>query len=341
MSKEQLDCLPFRYPTTVFLIDDSADFLYNFSFQLDEDQPVRTFTSPHKALEVLLEERVDPRLERRNFVLEHKQHYGHPTLEHVIGLDLSAIYLQMYRQKRFAEPSVVIVDYQMEEMNGLDVCRRLVDTPIKRILLTGQADATTAVTAFNDGLIDRFVYKNLPNTLELINSYIRELEYQYFRDASSILIRALSAETPSLLQDAGFIEFFRGYRRQHQICEHYLVANPSGFLMLDRHARARLMLVMTEEELDIQRRVASDEGAPMELLDALRDGDRLPFFHAGDGFYRQGLVDWEAALHPARRLRGETNNYLYAVLDDTTPYNTAAGTVPSLVDYLDHDANGR
>lgn len=335
MSKEQLDCLPFRYPTTVYLVDDSADFLYNFSFQLDEDQPVRSFTSPHKALEALLEDRVDPRLERRNFVLEHKQHYGHPTLEHVIGLDLSAIYLQMYRAQRFAEPSVVIVDYQMEEMNGLEFCQRLVDTPIKRILLTGQADASTAVTAFNDGLIDRFVYKNAPNTLELVNSYIRELEYQYFREASSILIRALSAETPSLLQDPGFIDFFRDYRHEHGVVEHYLVANPSGFLLLDREAKARLMLVMSEEDMEIQRRVASDEGAPEELMDALSDGSQLPFFHAGDGFYRQGLVDWKAALHPARRLRGENNVYLYTVLDDTAPYNTAPGTVPSLATYLD------
>ncbi len=334
MTMESLECLPFQYPTTVYLVDDSEDFLYNFGFQLDERLPVRSFVSPVQALKVINAAGVDPRVESRDFVMEHKQHFGHPTLEHVIGLDLSAIYLQMYRKDRFGEASVLVVDYQMGEMNGLDLCRELIDSPIKKILLTGKAGADTAVEAFNEGLIDRYVAKNEPNTLRLVHDYIAELEREYFKEASSLLTRALSVDAPSLLQDNAFVEFFTEFRKTNNIVEHYLVANPTGFLMLDQYGKGSLMLIVSEEELAVQHRTALDEGGPKELLQALSSGEFVPFFSDTDGLYRQGLTVWKEALHPSSRLEGDNGVYYYAVLDSTQPYNTSKGTIYSLADFL-------
>lgn len=331
---ETNECLPFHYPTSICLVDDSADFLYNFRFQLDESLPVRSFQSPIKALKYLQSQGVDPRIERREFVLEHKEHFGHPTLEHVIGLDLSAIYLQMYRPQRFEETSVLVVDYQMAEMNGLELCEQLADSPVRKILLTGKADAGTAIRAFNDGLIDRFVEKSDPQALEKVQAYIKELDHEYFREASSLLIKALSVDTPSLLQMPAFYEFFREYQRDHDVVEHYLVANPMGFLLLDRQARGTLMFVVSPEEMELHKMTAADEGAPKEMLERLESGDAAPFFPKTDGYYRQGVGDWASALHPAGQIETPEGTYLYAVLEDTTPYNTANGTIYSLSAYL-------
>lgn len=334
VTMDSQECLPFHYPTSICLVDDSADFLYNFRFQLDESLPVISFQSPTKALKYLQSSGVDPRVERRDFVLEHKEHFGHPTLEHVIGLDLSAIYLQMYRPERFDETSVLVVDYQMGEMNGLELCEQLADSPVRKILLTGKADAGTAIRAFNDGLIDRFVEKSDPQALEKVQAYIKELDQEYFREASSLLIRALSVDTPSLLQMPAFVDFFRHYRKENGIVEHYLVANPMGFLLLDRQAQASLMLVVSPEELELHRMTAVDEGAPQAMVDRLGSGEVVPFFPQTDGYYRQGVGDWELALRPAGQIVTPGGIYLYAVLGDTSPYNTASGTIRSLNEHL-------
>ncbi|MDH3727971.1 MAG: response regulator, partial [Myxococcales bacterium] len=64
------------------------------------------------------------------------------------------------------EPFVVVVsDLQMPEMNGIDflkeVRERSPDTT--RILLTGNADLSSAVSAVNEGNIFRFLTKPCPN----------------------------------------------------------------------------------------------------------------------------------------------------------------------------------
>ena len=63
------------------------------------------------------------------------------------------IHKVIYDSKRFAMKTVVVVDYSMPNMNGLEVCKALEDLPLKFIMLTGKAEPETAIEAFNDGLI--------------------------------------------------------------------------------------------------------------------------------------------------------------------------------------------
>ena len=68
-----------------------------------------------------------------------------------ICLNIDTHHQQIYNSERFAQISVVITDYAMPEMDGVDFLRQIKHSEIKRILLTGVADEKIAVKAFNWG----------------------------------------------------------------------------------------------------------------------------------------------------------------------------------------------
>jgi hypothetical protein len=78
--------------------------------------------------------------------------------------------------------------------------------------------------------------------------------------------------------------------------------------------------VQTDEDLRAHYEIASDLGAPPELLAALRDGDRLPWFGDGDGYYREDIREPQALLHPAITVRGEQWYHL-ALIEDVSRFH--------------------
>ena len=76
--------------------------------------------------------------------------------------------------ERYALSQVCVVDYSMPAMDGLQALGELGDWPGARVLLTGQADEQVAVRAFNGGLIDQFIAKQMP---DISSSLIEAVEH--------------------------------------------------------------------------------------------------------------------------------------------------------------------
>ena len=77
---------------------------------------------------------------------------------------MRGLHEEIYNKDRFNDVSVIIVDYYMDEMNGIEVCETLSKHPAKKILLTGGADKENiAIDAFNKGIIHRFINKTDPD----------------------------------------------------------------------------------------------------------------------------------------------------------------------------------
>ena len=60
----------------------------------------------------------------------------------------------------------------MPPMKGIDLCRELAGYPVKKIMLTGEANEKFAVGAFNEGTIDGFLSKKEENFSELLGRVI-------------------------------------------------------------------------------------------------------------------------------------------------------------------------
>lgn len=101
----------------------------------------------------------------------------------------------------FAPVQIVISDYRMPEMNGVDllreVCRRWPETV--RIVLSGYADTAAVVAAINEGQIYRFIAKPW-NDDELRISIASAVEHYFLNLRNRELSRELQAKNEELNQ---------------------------------------------------------------------------------------------------------------------------------------------
>jgi CheY-like chemotaxis protein len=317
---------PFSYPTTVAFVDDSAAFLSNLSLQLDPDLAFRLFSSPSEALKFLngraaqdqsAEPIFSPYLDRTE---ENDAHQ-------VIAMRVDAIRSLVHNPARFESVSVVVVDYDMPELNGLEFCRRVAHPSIKKIMLTGKADEHVAVKSFNEGLIDRFIRKHEVDAVETLNQAIRDMQRAYFDRCCGTVLDALAVSEYAFLKDHALAAHVKSVADSLGIVEHYLSYQPHGLLMFDGVGTAYLLIIHTDESLRGVREIAVEQGAPAGFLAELDSRRSLPYFWRTEGYYPAQCAEWQPYMHAASEFHGD-RRYVYAIvqkpaglaLDNVLPY---------------------
>ena len=270
---------PYYFPTTVLFIDDDSLFLENISASMADDLALRTYQRPREALAHIADITQDALVSERCFVLPEADDGDVP-----VTLDLTPITEILYSEQRFVEVAVVVVDYDMPSMNGLEFCRKLAGRPIKKVLLTGKADESTAIGAFNAGLIDHFVSKSEPNLQQVLDATIRRLQSVYFRQVAAAVMPALGRFVNSFLSDAQFVTYFRSQVAEHAWVEFYLDPVARGLLCIDAAGRVTLLLIGHRRQLPKTAERAAGAGAPRELVELLRRGEVMqnPYDESGD-----------------------------------------------------------
>lgn len=299
---------PYYYPTTVAVLDDDPGFLDAFQLRFSEEPLLRTFTDPATLIQDLVTS-IDrlPRPDR--FLIPHDGDGAAPG-DRVLRVDGSAIADLIRVGNRFEQVGVVIIDYDMPTMNGLQVCRALSNLPVRKILLTGKAGVDTGVNALNDGLIDCYVTKQDRNLSQQIRSQIARQRDAYFTHLTKPLQVALGDSEMGFLANPALTDLVRDHYAKSSVVEHYVTVDQPGIVMLTTDGRAIWVLVARREDLASQVQVAQEAGAPQELV-SLLDGCRvIPAFPGG--FYSEAVTaDWRRHLVPARSL---ADDWFYGVL---------------------------
>jgi CheY-like chemotaxis protein len=314
-------------------VDDSRDFLLNFTLQLDENIAFQLHDSPYKALEVIHQAQKPSQVNER-VLSEYLDASGCPITNYTVNLDLAAIHWEVYNPQRFNEVSVVVVDYAMPGMSGLEFCSRMENSPIKRVLLTGKADEKTAVQAFNEGIIDLYIQKQNTNITKLINESIASMQLRYFQNMSDIITKMLSVSSPSCLQDYEFSKLFFALIEEHKIVEYYLTENSGSFLLLDGDANISYLVIKTEQDLKLNYELALDNKAPQQVLEKLKTGEVIPYFWQTNNFSQSQWDDWATYLHPAKKLVGK-ETYYYAYIENPTIPDLHPEKIVSYNSYLE------
>ncbi|MGK5038224.1 hypothetical protein [Janthinobacterium sp. LB3P118] len=110
----------YTHPTLSVLIDDSDSFLKSLAFQLDPGLARKTFHDTSSVLHWLRHS--TPLGEMPLHVNFDTQNL--PPDQCNVALDLERIWRISAQAQRFAVPSVLVVDYSMPQMNGLEFCQR-------------------------------------------------------------------------------------------------------------------------------------------------------------------------------------------------------------------------
>lgn len=321
----------YQYPALTVLIDDSQSFLASIAYQLNPQLAIKVFHDTQVALKWLNHAYLnsinnsDPIrvgydeesacFERRN-----------------ASIDLEKIYQIATKRHRFETPAVLVIDYAMPQMNGLEFCQAIRELPCKKILLTGQADEKIAIEAFNDKLINRYIKKNSPDSLTLLEAEIINLQKEYFSELTKTLKDLLLRHSYSFLNDPAIEALVKELCNRYQFVEYYLFPNPTGILFFDIHGKATLMVLETKTGLQAQLEVAQDYGAPSELLAALKELKLVAFFSDTGGMYTDAVGDeWLSYCLPSQVCRGRVN-YYWALFD--LPPQYLHGPVYSYAEFL-------
>jgi CheY-like chemotaxis protein len=240
---------------------------------------------------------------------------------------VDAIRSLVHNPARFESLSVVVVDYDMPELNGLEFCRRVAHPSIKKIMLTGKADEHVAVKSFNEGLIDRFIRKHEVDAVETLNQAIRDMQRAYFDRCCGTVLDALAVSEYAFLKDHALAAHVKSVADSLGIVEHYLSYQPHGLLMFDGVGTAYLLIIHTDESLRGVREIAVEQGAPAGFLAELDSRRSLPYFWRTEGYYPAQCAEWQPYMHAASEFHGD-RRYVYAIvqkpaglaLDNVLPY---------------------
>jgi CheY-like chemotaxis protein len=315
----------FYHPTTVVLVDDDADFLNSLTLALAPHYKSLSFLFPQSAQQFLEKNYQKYKIQKNKYFS-----IDHDTLSEVhVQIATANIHKMVFERSRFDQTVVAVIDYDMPAMNGLELARRIKATsPIKIIMLTGEADQTTAVDAFNRKEIDCFILKSAADYPALLLKHITQLQKDYFIAASSNLFETISSEGDHPLQDPDFIALFRQVCAEHHIVEHYLLDESGSFLMLDAAGHITWLIVRTEEDMQVHFELAEEEGSPA-LLQSLKNREKIACFPQLDDQF-DPVHDWR--MHDAIQLANK--QIYYCILGASEGYVLDTHHIMSYTEFL-------
>jgi CheY-like chemotaxis protein len=128
---------------------------------------------------------------------------------------------------------MVLADYAMPLMGGIDLFKQVPDWVGGRYLLTGLADDAVAVDAFNRGLISQFITKQSLNLDAVLRQKITDEMDMPLPQWQAIWGNALSHRQQDALQHEVLAQQLRTWSKLHWI-EYAVIAQPFGILGLSK-----------------------------------------------------------------------------------------------------------
>ena len=295
------------FPTTIVAIDDNVNFLKSLRDILGSKHiTVKGFSDPIEGLNFINESSIDNPLAFSDLTVNGDDETSDWKS---ILFNINKIHSQIYDINRFSKVSAVIVDYSMPGIDGVELCSKILDPNIQRLLLTGVADEKVAIDAFNNGHINRFTRKSSPDIVEELTQSINRAVQQYFSVYTSDLMKHLPMKDMNNLRDPILANFFYGTCLNRNYIEYYMLDTFGSYLFLREDGQANLLSVMPESEVDriIEIGIDSEEISD-EVLHGLQSHEYMLVFHSRTGALPP-ITEWDKYLRPARRLEGYQTYY--------------------------------
>ena len=286
------------YPLQKIILDDDQAFAQSVLLKM-HGYHFTAFHSPREALNYLLHE-YRPEFTKTDLIALDNTAENTST-QQVINIDIKKL-KKMLAKQQHNDINVLLIDFHMPEMCGLDFLKEITHLPIKKALITGESDYKIAVDAFNQGLVDTYIRKDEADFLEKIQAATFDLEWRYFAELSNFM-----TDLPDFnyLRNNHFIEIFRKFIYENNIIAFCLVDIQGNFLTLDKQGNYKYILVRNKAQLHELAIIAKEDGASLGVITQLEQGNVIPFF--GDkNFWQVPAKEWDSYLHPANIINNES-----------------------------------
>jgi len=302
----------FYYPTTILWIDDDPLFLETVKVSMHNLSEHQKFCT-HENWENFF---TDYRSPIASYIKLHAQkgEEDYSTITHSpVDFDITKIASLHNIQNKYNEITTIICDYNMPEINGLDILSQLTAFPYKKILLTGIMEDNNAIAAFNAKTINRFIRKENSNLINELKYYIKTLSREYFCDITAPILAHLEADHSMALSDQKFVKFFDQWCYKNKIKEFYLIDKYGSYLTIDDSKNAYYFVVNTEESLNEFTAVNSDNHDMNYILNQVSQRKKIPFFGYNKESWPIDMVSHEKYLYTPNIIEGRERYYWTAI----------------------------
>lgn len=299
----------YYFPTKVILVDDDHGFLSDMHLLLDNrTASYQLFNSAKKALNFLNSSASF--LSDNSFFLENPE--SHEWGRQTFSLNFDNIKNIALNPKRFDQISIVVADYNMPGMDGIGLFQNIDQNGLKKILLTGEADECTAIEAFNNGIIHKFIRKQDPNLVSKIQSAILECQREAFCDITSKLILSKSPlyNNPIIRREPDLTTYFYQTLKDNDIIEFYLADNQGNFLLLDAQGKTHGFFIQTENQIKVfEEEILGEAEIPNNIKYAILNRDKIVCFLPQKGRFIPEDLELNKYLRPASKPSPTCNFY--------------------------------
>lgn len=297
-----------RIPRKTIFLDDVGSFLEALQITQDEDAEAQYHSSPRGAISVM-------QRETANWGAARALLYSALADAKEKGIGYAPILAAGYFNdwRRFELSSLLVIDYMMPGMNGLETLKEIPNWPGRRLLLTGAADSQIAIEAFNAGLIQAFLPKQSPQLLTDLKDMSEKMHASLCAEIGQLMIPHFSRKQMTMLSTARIqnaleceIELL-GWR------EYVAVANPFGLLGAAPKGPLQWLQIETKETLEEMADLAGEYGYSGAERGDMLEGDAMTMMEIETQFGKPH----SGALVPAKRLLGTLELVVAAISLDT------------------------
>lgn len=154
----------------------------------------------------------------------------------------------------------LVVDYAMPGEDGISFCERVGTPGLQRMLLTGHANDSIAVAAFNQGLIERFVPKMSEPWRTGAADIVRALVDRSAARRGEPLLACVDEPLRRMLEDPGAVRSLCVMLDVLGVQEYVLLGHPQG--IVGQRRNGSLVWVQLETQESLGRLLETLDGEP-------------------------------------------------------------------------------
>jgi CheY-like chemotaxis protein len=299
----------FYYQSAMMMLDDDPAFMQAVSFLFEGIYSLRTYLNPW---DFISDYKKDYEKNSFNQILKYAD--GVSTGDAVVNLNIADIYKLAVDAAHQEMINVIIVDYHMPDMNGIELCKMLEGYPVKKILLTGAASVGDAINALNEGVIDCYLTKGSHSMVDDLKKYVDQLGKKYYIDLTAPLLSCLEAGNPLPLTDPIFVGYINQFIQKNAITGYALIDKNGSLIFRDKYEKSIYFIVQTDKSLNDFMQLNDDVNDAELYLNLIKTREQIPFFGIGRECWEFQVGEWQDHFYAAEKLIGREDYYI-AVFD--------------------------